>query len=109
VTLVRAITGLVGPMPTQQFLNEFFPTTDLPGLDSVPFFGCGCYDAAVIVKKEHSAYKPFVSHFNELVIFLFMMHILRSKRPINSLLAFILSIHLIIQAPNQPLLSFEWA
>ncbi|KAH9030573.1 hypothetical protein EDB83DRAFT_1848361 [Lactarius deliciosus] len=51
---------LVGPMPAQQFLDDFFPTSDLPGLESVPSFSSGCYHAAVMAKKEASAYGPFV-------------------------------------------------
>ncbi|KAH9162842.1 hypothetical protein EDB89DRAFT_1801584, partial [Lactarius sanguifluus] len=51
---------LVGPMPAQQFLDDFFPAGDLPGLESVPSFSSGCYRAAVMAKKEASAYEPFV-------------------------------------------------
>jgi hypothetical protein len=34
---------LVRPMPPQQFLDEFFPVSKLPGLDSIPLFTPGCY------------------------------------------------------------------
>ena len=52
---------LVGPMPAQEFLNDFFPIGELPDLDSVSLFNPGCYDRVVKAKKEKRAYKPFVS------------------------------------------------
>jgi len=61
---------LVGPMPAQQFLDDFFPLGDLPGLDSVPVFTPGCYRGTVEAKKEKLAYKPFVSPPNEFFCFL---------------------------------------
>ena len=52
---------LVGPMPVQEFLDDFFPIGELPGLDAVPLFTPGCYRRTVTAKKEAAAYKPFVS------------------------------------------------
>ena len=56
---------LVGPMPVQEFLDDFFPIGELPGLDAVPLFTPGCYGRTVIAKKETAAYNPFVSLFYE--------------------------------------------
>lgn len=56
---------LVGPMPVQEFLDDFFPTGELPGLDAVPVFTHDCYRRTVNAKKETAAYKPFVSPFDE--------------------------------------------
>jgi hypothetical protein len=56
---------LVGPMPVQEFLDDFFPIGELPGLDAVPPFTPGCYRRTVAAKKETAAYNPFVSLFYE--------------------------------------------
>ena len=85
---------LVGPMPAQQFLDEFFPIDDLPGLQSVPSFARGCYRAAVMAEKETSAYKHFVSTSMTSLFFLLIDASLRSRQQRISLLAFLLSIHL---------------
>jgi hypothetical protein len=55
---------LVGPMPAQQFLDDFFPIRELPGLDTVPSFKPNCYNRTVAVKKETRAYAPFVSQIS---------------------------------------------
>ena len=52
---------LVGPMPIQQFLDEYFPISKLPNLDAVPLFSPGCYHDTVSAANETSSYKPFVS------------------------------------------------
>jgi hypothetical protein len=52
---------LVGPMPIQQFLDEFFPISKLPELDKVPLFSSGCYDDTVCAEKETGSYNSFVS------------------------------------------------
>ena len=54
---------LIGPMPSSDFLDEFFPLRELRGLSKVPNFNPGCYDKVVQVMKEKKAYKPFVCFF----------------------------------------------
>lgn len=53
---------LVGPMPIQQFLDSFFPISQLPSLDDLPSFLPGHYDKVLKAKLECDAYDPFVSH-----------------------------------------------
>jgi hypothetical protein len=56
---------LVGPMPPDKFLDDFFPVDDLlPGLNTVPGFVDNCYRNTVIARKETRAYMPFVSQFS---------------------------------------------
>jgi hypothetical protein len=52
---------IVGPMPPQQFLDEFFPINKLPDLDNVPGFSPGCYKRVSEFEYEIEAYLPFVS------------------------------------------------
>jgi hypothetical protein len=52
---------LVGPMPTQQFLDDFFPTNELQDLHEIPLFTGGCYGRTIAAERETDAYKPFVS------------------------------------------------
>jgi hypothetical protein len=53
---------LVGPMPAQQFLDDFFPVNELPGsLSRLPQFKPGRYDRTVNAQSEKKAYDPFVS------------------------------------------------
>ena len=52
---------LVGPMPVQMFLDNFFPISQLPSLDKVPNFTPGNYQDVVDAKLENGAYDPFVS------------------------------------------------
>ena len=52
---------IVGPMPAQEFLDDFFPTKKLRGLSQVPLFMPGCYDDTLRAKYEVDAYEPFVS------------------------------------------------
>ena len=54
---------LVGPMPIQTFLDDFFPTTSLQGLAQLPKFTWGCYNKVVACQAETLAYDPFVSDF----------------------------------------------
>jgi len=61
---------LVGPMPAQKFLDDFFPAGDLTDLESVPKFTPDCYRGTVEAKAEKLAYKPFVSSSNEFFCFL---------------------------------------
>src|ERR1700678_864878 len=52
---------LVGPMPAEQFLDEFFPIEKLRSLHRVPQFKPGCYSETVEVTNKTQAYTPFVS------------------------------------------------
>jgi hypothetical protein len=56
---------LVGPMPIQQFLDEFFPISELPKLDKVPLISSRCYDDTVSAKKGTGSYNNFVSLWYE--------------------------------------------
>lgn len=58
---------LVGPMPAQQFLDDFFPVHKLSSLDDVPQFQSNCYSRTIRAKKEKKAYDPFVSLFDKSV------------------------------------------
>lgn len=57
---------IIGPMPAQNFLDDFFPTKELPNLETVPSFEENCYADTVSAKSESTAYVPFVSHFYNL-------------------------------------------
>jgi hypothetical protein len=53
---------VVGPMPAEEFLNEFFPVNELPAsLSRLPQFKPGKYDRTINAKSEKKAYDPFVS------------------------------------------------
>lgn len=52
---------LVGPMPPQQFLDDFFPTKEIPNLSKVTQFKPGRYTSMLKAKSEVKAYNPFVS------------------------------------------------
>ena len=59
---------LVGPMPAQQFLDDFFPVHKLSKLkvpNKVPKFKSNCYSKTIKAKKEKNAYNPFVSLFDK--------------------------------------------
>ena len=56
---------LVGPMPVQQFLDDFFPISELPDLAAIPQFEPKCYGRTIRAKKEKNAYRPFVSPFDK--------------------------------------------
>jgi hypothetical protein len=60
---------LVGPMPVQQFLDDFFPVKELPHLPKIRFKP-GTYNTTIIAKSEKNAYDPFVS-FSHLITCLF--------------------------------------
>ena len=55
--------SIVGPMPPQEFLDEFFPTDSINsyGHGVVGEFYAGCYNGAVNAGLETRAYDPFVS------------------------------------------------
>lgn len=50
----------VGPMPAQQFLDRFFPMSELEGY-AEKAFQKGTFRKMVGCKNETSAYGPFVS------------------------------------------------
>jgi hypothetical protein len=54
---------LVGPMPAQQFLDDFPPVSQLCDFDQVPRFVPKCYQQTINSKKEKNAYQPFVIPF----------------------------------------------
>jgi hypothetical protein len=58
---------LVGPMPPQQFLDDFFPLNELSNLSELPTFSPGCYDDAIKAKSEKTAYNLFVSACTEIL------------------------------------------
>lgn len=85
---------LIGPMPSSDFLNDFFPVCELYGLGRVPMFKPGCYDKVLIAKKEKNAYAPFVSFFFRLtLLFSYIQSPIRFKPQKFSLQAFALLIH----------------
>jgi hypothetical protein len=57
---------LVGPMPPDQFLEDFFPLNKLDDRNKVPSFSAGCYDQTVNALCETHAYAPFVSFSSEI-------------------------------------------
>jgi hypothetical protein len=53
---------IVGPMPPQNFLDDFFPTNSINHYGrGVASFHAGCYDDTVTAEAEMLAYEPFVS------------------------------------------------
>jgi hypothetical protein len=56
---------IVGPMPAQQFLDDFFPLSKLPDLKAIPTFTANLYDRTVTSRLEVSAYDHFVSPFGK--------------------------------------------
>ena len=56
---------LIGPMPSQLFLDTFFPTEKISNLDNVPSFEPNCYRHVVTGNRsEKQAYQPFVSQIS---------------------------------------------
>ena len=51
---------LVGPMPIDKFLEEFFPISKIQNYQA-PLFEQNCYDETVSCRTESAAYIPFVS------------------------------------------------
>ena len=63
-TMVAEIKSfLLGPMPAQAFLDDFFPIASLPGLSKIPKFTRGCFKSVLSCKTEPLVYDPFVGHF----------------------------------------------
>jgi len=56
---------IIGPMPAQEFLDDFFPIRRLQNLHVVPSFTPGCYDETLKAKCELNVYIPFVSAFKK--------------------------------------------
>ncbi len=56
---------IIGPMPAQEFLDDFFPTKRLQNLCAVPLFMPGCYNTTLSAECELDAYIPFVSAFKK--------------------------------------------
>jgi hypothetical protein len=56
---------LVGLMPAQEFLDDFFPISELPDLATIPQFKPKCYGRTIKAKKEKNSYRPFVSPFDK--------------------------------------------
>ncbi len=54
---------LLGPMPAQFFLDEFFPIASCLGLSNIPKFTRGRFESVLSCKTEPLAYDPFVGHF----------------------------------------------
>lgn len=54
---------IVGPMPPQKFLDDFFPLNKLSDISDsdLPKFSSGCYSDAITAKSEKLAYNHFVS------------------------------------------------
>jgi hypothetical protein len=69
---------IVGPMPAQRFLDEFFPTHQISRYRQRVAFKSGCYDDTVKVESEIEAYEPFVSPTKELC-FIFLTAIITFK------------------------------
>ena len=84
---------LIGPMPASDFLDEFFPTCDLPELLEVPTFTSGCYDRVVNAKKEKNAYQPFVRFFFSLTLLYYLLHSISDK--INATQQFTPRLHIV--------------
>jgi hypothetical protein len=54
ITMGEEIKGfLVGPMPAQAFLDNFFPTEELLNLVTVPSFEKGCHAHTFTAKRSH--------------------------------------------------------
>ncbi|KAG2113385.1 hypothetical protein DEU56DRAFT_761947 [Suillus clintonianus] len=49
----------VGPMPVQEFLEAFLPTSKIPDLPALTFKS-GAFDSTICVKNEVLAYEPFI-------------------------------------------------
>jgi hypothetical protein len=52
---------LVGPMPAEEFLEEFLSPTMIPDYQPLTSFSEGAFDNTVSAAQETSAYNPFVS------------------------------------------------
>jgi hypothetical protein len=55
---------IIGPMPAEQFLDDFLPTKDIPDYHRTRFHA-GCYNGTVNAPYEPLSYEPFVSPSKE--------------------------------------------
>ena len=86
---------ILGPMPPQQFLDNFFPLSGIADLSDVPHFSTGCYSQTLLAKNELQMYNPFVSPSNgSLGVRFLTIVIIRSWQQVPSHLASKWSIHL---------------
>ena len=51
---------IVGPMPAQEFLDDFFPISELPDLATIPQFKPKCYGRTIKAKKEKKKKKKLL-------------------------------------------------
>ena len=65
---------ILGPMPAQAFLNEFFPLNGLSDLKGATHKQ-NCYIGVVRVKKEKGAYDPFLSSLRILILLYSLYHV----------------------------------
>jgi hypothetical protein len=54
---------LVGLMPVQQFLDDFFPISELPDLAAIPQFEPKCYGRTIRAKKEKKRLQTLCKSF----------------------------------------------
>ena len=55
------IDSIVGPIPTQQFLDEFLPISSIPSYSRPWAFQKGCFQTTLDATDELKMYDPFVS------------------------------------------------
>ena len=65
---------ILGPMPAQAFLDEFFLLNGLSNLKGATHKQ-NCYIGVVRVKKEKEAYDPFVSSLRILILLYSLYHV----------------------------------
>ncbi|KAG1798281.1 uncharacterized protein HD556DRAFT_1440621 [Suillus plorans] len=54
----------IGPMPVEEFLQEFFPSSEIPDYDPLYFtsaFAAGAFSDVISIKHEERAYTPFIN------------------------------------------------
>ena len=55
------VDSIIGPMPTQQFLDDFLPISCIPGYSRPRTFRKGCFQTTLDAPDELKMYDPFVS------------------------------------------------
>jgi hypothetical protein len=58
------VNYVFGPVSAQKFLDDFFPTSELPDFKAVESIERGYYDSTISCDCETEAYSPFVSQFS---------------------------------------------
>ena len=58
------VNYVFGPVSAQKFLDDFFPTSELPDFKGVESIESGYYDSMISCDCETEAYSPFVSQFS---------------------------------------------